>query len=645
MVTCDEAVATLNDEESGAKQRERALAALAELALSDSGAVFSSIQQLDRAFEAVLIDREEGKKKYGTSLGRMHEMMLIVLIRATNYGLSTSQLLEFVGGDVALALAIVQSILKVPAYEDELFAAVVQLLHGFLLPQTYAPAGGSALELQIEDFSSHVVAFSRALLKAKMLLQLPGQLAQRLFPASEGVVTTSAWPVARVVAAEAFLKLLTNAYELVHDDFDALRSEISAATDTVTAVLVPLLRAAAATAPGGGPPPLLGLTIRALILCAFGAPRKVLRAAVATAPFEELLGFARGGAQPLKATGLYFAMLANVDALSALSDATAETAERARADSLVVAVQAAVEVLSVDDASSLHAAMNASGPRRLLADPGPRRLLASLPISRDSPTADDLGVILQQRLLVAQPDVSSELRDQLAGLEVKAAQLEALQEELVSAEQQQLVSAEHVVAVAVAQLQTLEAEVAEGEAVAQELGERLGVDLREEVPPPEPPPPPDAAAEPPPPPPAAAEATAPPAPTKASSRYRLLGELPQVGGAPTANRAQRPRRPPRAKKGASDDGKPEGWSDEFKCAITGSVMRRPVRTPDGAVYEAATVERWLSEQGSIDPLTGAHLTKDMLEPCKELKRRLEKWHLQQAMQKGAAADADADNAF
>ena len=593
----------------------------------------------------MLIDREEGKKKYGTSLGRMHEMMLIVLIRATNYGLSTSQLLEFVGGDVALALAIVQSILKVPAYEDELFAAVVQLLHGFLLPQTYAPAGGSALELQIEDFSSHVVAFSRALLKAKMLLQLPGQLAQRLFPASEGVVPTSAWPVARVVAAEAFLKLLTNAYELVHDDFDALRSEISAATDTVTTVLVPLLRAAAATAPGGGPPPLLGLAIRALILCAFGAPRKVLRAAVATAPFEELLGFARGGAQPLKATGLYFAMLANVDALSALSDATAETAERARADSLVVAVQAAVEVLSVDDASSLHAAMNASGPRRLLADPGPRRLLASLPVSRDSPTADDLGVILQQRLLVAQPDVSSELRDQLAGLEVKAAQLEALQEELVSAEQQQLVSAEHVVAVAVAQLDTLMAEVAEGEAVAQELGERLGVDLREEVPPPEPPPPPDAAAEPPPPPPAAVEAAAPPAPTKASSRYRLLGELPQVGGAPAANRAQRPRRPPRAKKGASDDGKPEGWSDEFKCAITGSVMRRPVRTPDGAVYEAATVERWLSEQGSIDPLTGAHLTKDMLEPCKELKRRLEKWHLQQAMQKGAAADADADNAF
>ena len=48
---------------------------------------------------------------------------------------------------------------------------------------------------------------------------------------------------------------------------------------------------------------------------------------------------------------------------------------------------------------------------------------------------------------------------------------------------------------------------------------------------------------------------------------------------------------------------------------------------------------------SIDPLTGAHLTKDMLEPCKELKRRLEKWHLEQAMQKGAAADADADNAF
>ena len=154
MVTCDEAVATLNDEESGARQRMCARwRRFAGWRCRRAGTVFSSIQQLDRAFEAVLIDREEGKKKYGTSLGRMHEMMLIVLIRATNYGLSTSQLFEFVGGDVALALAIVQSILKVPAYEDELFAAVVQLLHGFLLAQTYAPAGGSALELEIEDFA------------------------------------------------------------------------------------------------------------------------------------------------------------------------------------------------------------------------------------------------------------------------------------------------------------------------------------------------------------------------------------------------------------------------------------------------------------------------------------------------------------
>ena len=221
MVTSDEAVATLNDEESGAKQRERALAALAELALSDSAAVFSSIQQLDRAIEAVLIDREEGKKKYGTSLGRMHEMMLIVLIRATNYGLSTSQLLEFVGGDVALALAIVQSILKVPAYEDELFAAVVQLLHGFLLPQTYAPAGGSALELQIEDFSSHVVAFSRRCSRRRCCCSCrasspsgSSRRARAWCPRRRGL--SRGWSPPR--PSSSCSQTLA-----VHDDFDALR--------------------------------------------------------------------------------------------------------------------------------------------------------------------------------------------------------------------------------------------------------------------------------------------------------------------------------------------------------------------------------------------------------------------------------------
>ena len=75
---------------------------LAELACLDERRteVFSAMQQIDKAFEQTLMDKEEGHKLYGTSLGRLHELMLCLLIRSTAHAFTTAQLLEFVRGDL-----------------------------------------------------------------------------------------------------------------------------------------------------------------------------------------------------------------------------------------------------------------------------------------------------------------------------------------------------------------------------------------------------------------------------------------------------------------------------------------------------------------------------------------------------------------
>ena len=56
--------------------------------------------------------------------------------------------------------------------------------------------------------------------------------------------------------------------------------------------------------------------------------------------------------------------------------------------------------------------------------------LSALPVQRDAGTCDDLGEILQQILVCAQPEESAALLAQLSQLEAKAAHLETVQAEL-----------------------------------------------------------------------------------------------------------------------------------------------------------------------------------------------------------------------
>ena len=102
-------IGVLNDPSVGSRAKERALAGLADAARAEPERVLSLLAAVDATFETLLNERHDGVQKFGTALGRMHETVLLVLMRATGYRFSTAQLLDFLRGDVPLALTIMFS--------------------------------------------------------------------------------------------------------------------------------------------------------------------------------------------------------------------------------------------------------------------------------------------------------------------------------------------------------------------------------------------------------------------------------------------------------------------------------------------------------------------------------------------------------
>jgi hypothetical protein len=54
-------------------------------------------------------------------------------------------------------------------------------------------------------------------------------------------------------------------------------------------------------------------------------------------------------------------------------------------------------------------------------------------------------------------------------------------------------------------------------------------------------------------------------------------------------------------------------------------MTKPVRSPDGHVFEEKTLEQFIVVCGSVNPMTQAPLTMDMCTVDKELQKKIVKW--------------------
>ena len=337
-------VAVLNDPETGQKQKLSALSALTELALTGPAEAFDVLPHIDAEFfEQTLFDKEEGHGNFGTSLGRFHELMLCLLIRATEYRFNTAQLLDFTRGNLALSLSIVGALLKVPTYEDELAGCALTLLRGFLRADTYAPAelAGTA-EYSIAELPHSIEAFVAELLRTKTLQSVVPALATRLFGSKAkptAATPLSSWLAARTALARAFVHFVGETYLLMHGSRDALRSDLAAASPTVEALLLPLLADAALEPPEAQPPQLLTATLRCAVLCTYKAPPRVAAAARHARVCAALVPLCVAPGR-LQLSSLLFALVVNIDALQDLSGG-ASAAEAADAMELLEALLAA----------------------------------------------------------------------------------------------------------------------------------------------------------------------------------------------------------------------------------------------------------------------------------------------------------------
>jgi hypothetical protein len=77
-----------------------------------------------------------------------------------------------------------------------------------------------------------------------------------------------------------------------------------------------------------------------------------------------------------------------------------------------------------------------------------------------------------------------------------------------------------------------------------------------------------------------------------------------------------------------------GVPSEFACAINGHLMKEPVRTPGGIVFEKDTILLWIKTRGQVCPISGDALTEDMLEEDKDLGSEILRWNIKKTAMGG-----------
>ena len=65
--------------------------------------------------------------------------------------------------------------------------------------------------------------------------------------------------------------------------------------------------------------------------------------------------------------------------------------------------------------------------------------------------------------------------------------------------------------------------------------------------------------------------------------------------------------------------------EHMVCPLTKKLMRDPVCTLEGQLFERAAIEGWLETKGAISPITGAPLASTMLIPVPALREEIRAW--------------------
>lgn len=125
---------------------------------------------------------------------------------------------------------------------------------------------------------------------------------------------------------------------------------------------------------------------------------------------------------------------------------------------------------------------------------------------------------------------------------------------------------------------------------------------------------------------------------KPDPRFRLLGTLPTFD-APKKKKSiskAKSRRIRETKKTLSkmrEGNAPEGCPKRFICEITGNILRDPVRSPYGQVFEKRAIRTFLKKHGRKCPITGMPLSKSELQEDSALRAEVSTWKSQQEKDK------------
>ncbi len=80
----------------------------------------------------------------------------------------------------------------------------------------------------------------------------------------------------------------------------------------------------------------------------------------------------------------------------------------------------------------------------------------------------------------------------------------------------------------------------------------------------------------------------------------------------------------------------------FLCSLNGHVMREPVQSPYGHVFERDAIERLLSQNGSVCPFTLRPLSAVQLKQMPSLRREIASFHIRQVLAKATTAPTGAE---
>ena len=109
----------MNNRDAGIKNHTLALLIYSNLALFKQGRgyLLEHLKSLNNVLEIHMAHKERGRTSFGTNLGKLHELVLVTLIRICNYKLKAIEVLELFHGDLDLSLTVISGAFKVLVYE------------------------------------------------------------------------------------------------------------------------------------------------------------------------------------------------------------------------------------------------------------------------------------------------------------------------------------------------------------------------------------------------------------------------------------------------------------------------------------------------------------------------------------------------